>query len=137
MSPSYPLIPGPPFLLDHLLGLLFLVQHRVHEFLRLPRRGDGFGISGLASRKRSNLRRGWRLPCLLYLPLPSNFGVASLLFTQALFAERFFTAKHHLGKVWLAVVGLLMVTFYGAYILRNSLNRESRATHRHEWNYRS
>ena len=46
-----------------------------------------------------------------------NFGVAPLLFLQVLYGRLFFSSSVLLGWFWFAVVPLVMVAYYGTYLL--------------------
>lgn len=46
-----------------------------------------------------------------------TFGVAPLLFLQVLYGRLFFTSSVLLGWFWFAVVPLVMVAYYGTYLL--------------------
>ncbi|HEY3294239.1 MAG TPA: hypothetical protein VGL38_02250 [bacterium] len=125
MSPSYPLIPGPPFLIDHLLGLLFVV-HVV--FMNFVIAAPPLMVWYLWTRQQDGKQfADWLAAALpVNFSFAINFGVASLLFTQVLFAERFFTANIILGKVWLAVILLLLLGFYAAYAANRILRKFNR-----------
>lgn len=124
MNPGYPLIPGPPFLLDHLLGLLFIVHIVFMNFVvAAPVVMVWFLWSRQSDGKQYATWLAAALPVAFTFAI--NFGVASLLFTQTLFAERFFTANIILGKTWLLVILFLMLAFYGVYVVKRSLTKES------------
>ncbi len=124
MTSPYPPIPGSPFLLDHLLGLVFVIHILFMNYLIAapvlalfylwthPTQGKPF-------------TRWLAAPLPVMFTFAITFGVASLLFVQVLFAERFFTANIILGNLWLAVIGLLMAAFYGAYILKRIVAKET------------
>jgi hypothetical protein len=46
-----------------------------------------------------------------------TLGVAALLFLQVLYGRVFFTSAVVMGWWWLSVIGLLIVTYYAAYLL--------------------
>jgi hypothetical protein len=46
-----------------------------------------------------------------------TFGVAALLFLQVLYGRLFFTSSVLMGWFWLSVVPLVIVAYYGAYLL--------------------
>jgi hypothetical protein len=122
MSPSYPLIPGPPFLLDHLLGLLF-IMHII--FMNFVIASPVLILWYLwAKQEHGKQFAVWLASALVVaFSFAINFGVASLLFTQVLFADRFFTANIILGIVWISIIGLLMAAFYGAYLTSSAIKR--------------
>jgi len=45
-----------------------------------------------------------------------NLGVAPLLFLQVLYGQFFYTSSVLMGVYWLAVVGVLIIAYYSAYI---------------------
>ncbi len=47
-----------------------------------------------------------------------NFGVAPLLFLNALYGNLFYTSSILMGTYWLAAIGLLIVTYYSLYIFK-------------------
>ncbi len=51
------------------------------------------------------------------LSLTITFGVAPLLFLQVLYGRLFFTSSVLIGWYWFAVVPLVMVAYYGTYLL--------------------
>jgi protein SCO1/2 len=53
------------------------------------------------------------LPALMAATI--TFGVAPLLFLQALHGRAFFTSSILMGWIWLAIVPLAMAAYYGAY----------------------
>jgi hypothetical protein len=122
---GYPPLPGSPMLLDHLLGLLFLVHVLFMNYIvAAPLLTTWY----LWVRFRTD---GRQVAAWLAAPLPVmftfaiNFGVASLLFVQVLYADRFFTANIILGNIWLAVIILLMTAFYGAYFVHRTLSKKN------------
>lgn len=46
-----------------------------------------------------------------------NFGVAPLLFVQALFGQFFYSSSILMGSYWLAIVPMLIVTYVAAYLI--------------------
>jgi hypothetical protein len=46
-----------------------------------------------------------------------TLGVAALLFLQVLYGRVFFVSAVVIGRWWLSVIGLLIVTYYAAYLL--------------------
>jgi hypothetical protein len=46
-----------------------------------------------------------------------TFGVAPLLFLQVLYGRLFFTSTILMGWFWLAVIAILILAYYGAYLL--------------------
>ncbi len=114
---GYPLLPAPAMLLDHLLGLVFIVHVIFMNFVAAA----PFVIAWylLAKGEDGRQRAQWMTGVLpVAFTFAINFGVGALLFVQALYAEKFFTANIILGSAWLSVIGLLMAAFYGTYLLK-------------------
>ena len=53
-----------------------------------------------------------------------NLGVAPLLFLQVLYGQFLYTSSILMGVYWLSIVGLLIVSYYAAYIYRLIDDRE-------------
>jgi len=121
MSP-FPPISGPPMLLDHLLGLMFVVHVVFMNFVLAAPLVMVWNLwSGGDERRRF---AGWLAGALpVAFTFTITFGVAGLLFVQALCPDRFYTANILLGKIWLAVIPLLMAAFYGAYLARSRVTK--------------
>jgi len=47
-----------------------------------------------------------------------NLGVAPLLFLQVLYGQFFYTSSILMGVYWLSIVGILIVSYYAAYVYR-------------------
>lgn len=64
------------------------------------------------------LRLVHRLAVLLPLVIAFavNFGVAPLLFSQVLYGHFFYTSSILMASFWLAVIPLLIIAYYGAYL---------------------
>lgn len=71
--------------------------------------GFGRGTSGPVSRHVSR-----KLPTVVALTV--NFGVAPLLFMQVLYGQFFYVSDVLMGPYWLAVIGLVILAYYGSYI---------------------
>jgi len=54
-----------------------------------------------------------------------NLGVAPLLFLQVLYGQFFYTSSVLMGVYWLAIIGILIVSYYAAYIYRLMEDRSS------------
>jgi len=52
-----------------------------------------------------------------------NLGVAPLLFLQVLYGQFLYTSSILMGVYWLAIVGLLIISYYAAYVYRLMNNR--------------
>jgi hypothetical protein len=114
---SFPLLPAPAMLLDHLLGLVFIVHVIFMNFVAAAPFVVAWYL--LVKGERGRQRARWLVSVMpVAFTLAINFGVACLLFVQALFSQRFFTANVILGSTWLAVIGLLLAAFYGTYIAK-------------------
>jgi hypothetical protein len=122
---AMPPLPAPGFLLSHLLGLVFLCHIVFMNFIlaapflilwyNLTRRKEPYFAEWLTA----------ALPIAFTFAI--NFGVASLLFTQALFTEPFYTANIILGTIWLSVVPLLILAFYGSYLAKSQIVRHPKS----------
>jgi hypothetical protein len=55
-----------------------------------------------------------RLP--LYLPFAITVGIAPLLFIQVLYGHFFYTSSILMASYWIAVIPLLIISYYGLYI---------------------
>ena len=64
------------------------------------------------------LRLAHRLAVLLPLVIAFavNFGVAPLLFSQVLYGHLFYTSSILMASFWLAVIPILILAYYGAYL---------------------
>jgi hypothetical protein len=113
-------LPAPAWLLWALLMLTFFL-HLVPMNLVL-----GGSIVGAIARVRG--RRGDRpqdaeLARLIVKAMPTlisvtvTMGVAALLFLQVLYGRVFFVSAIVMGWWWLGVIGLLVLTYYAAYLL--------------------
>jgi hypothetical protein len=113
-------LPAPAWLLWALLLLTFYL-HLIPMNLVL-----GGSILGAIARVRA--RRGDRphdaalahmvvkaMPVLISAAV--SLGVAALLFLQVLYGRLFFPSAIVMGWWWLAVIGLLILAYYGAYLL--------------------
>ena len=112
-------LPAPVGLLRFLLLLTF--------FLHLVPMNLILGGSVIAAVSRVRGRRGAPHAMELYhwftrfTPVLTaaavSFGVAPLLFLQALYGRLFFSAAVTMGWLWLAVIPCLLLAYYGAYLL--------------------
>lgn len=113
-------LPAPLWLLQALLVLTFFL-HLIPMNLVL-----GGSILGAVARVRA--RRGGRphdaalahlavkaMPILISAAV--SMGVAALLFLQVLYGRVFFPSAIVMGWWWLAVIGLLILAYYAAYLL--------------------
>lgn len=117
-SPEVLPLPAPASLLHGLLLLTFLLHLLFMNGL------VGGAVIALWSRLRSRTaddlhsdlatRIGKLLPTLMAATV--TFGVAPLLFLQALYGRYFFTSSILIGWSWFAVVPLLLLGYYGTYL---------------------
>lgn len=109
-------LPAAPWLLWSLLMLTFVV-HVVAMNVVL-----GGSVITAAARIFSG-HEGQRLAKSFGKAMPTvvataiTFGVAPLLFLQALYGRLFFTSAVLLARYWLAVVPLVILAYYGTYLL--------------------
>lgn len=109
-------LPAPPWLMWGLLMLTFFIHVIAMNFV--------LGGSVIALFARS--RRGGdalRLSRWIGKVLPTavaatvTFGVAPLLFLQVLYGRLFFSSAVLMAWYWLAVVPLVILAYYGAYVI--------------------
>jgi hypothetical protein len=109
-------LPAPLWLLRSLLLLTFFLHLLAMNFVL------GGSIIAAVARARSksseNLMRlgqwfGRSMPVMI--PAAITFGVAPLLFLQALYGRLFFTSSVLMGWYWWSVVPVLIVAYYCAY----------------------
>lgn len=109
-------LPAPPLLLWALLMLTFLL-HVIPMNVVL----GGSIISAAARFRRGDDAR--RLAAWFGKVMPSavaatiTFGVAPLLFVQALYGRLFFSSSVLMARFWFAVVPILIVAYYGTYLV--------------------
>jgi hypothetical protein len=113
-SPDPLPLPSPPSLLWALLMLTFAV-HVIAMNLVL-----GGSILAAVTRFRRNEERD-RLTSFIGKAMPTlvaaavTFGVAPLLFLQTLYGRLFFSSAVLMGWIWLAIVPIVIVAYYGTY----------------------
>ena len=121
---SFPPVPAPPMLLDHLLGLVFVVHAVFVNFvLAAPLVITWLLWTGAENKQVYASWLAGALPVAFTFAI--NFGVASLLFVQALFPDRFYTANILLSKIWLAVIPIMMAAFYFAYVVKRLIAKHT------------
>jgi hypothetical protein len=113
----FPLIPAPPFLLSHLLGLVFVV-HVVFMNFVVAAPFVILWYSWFRTREERFVAAWLSSVLPVAFTFAINFGVACLLFIQTLFPDRFFTSNILLGGTWLSMILLLLLAFYGAYVTK-------------------
>lgn len=125
MSPAIPLAdplaqPAPPGLLWALLQLTFLL-HLVAMNVVLG--GSLLALHWRFSRREEGAKQRAALLAFFAKSLPVavaatvTFGVAPLLFVQVLYGRLFFTSSILMAWYWLAIVPLVILAYYGAYLL--------------------
>lgn len=109
-------LPAPPWFLWTLLIVTFVVHVMAMNLVL------GGSIIAAVARLRgsddeSKLARsmGKLMPTLVATAI--TFGVAPLLFVQALYGHLFFTSSVLMAWFWWAVVPILIVAYYGTYLL--------------------
>ncbi len=119
---GFPAIPGSPFMLDHLLGLLFVLHLVFMNYVfAAPWVIAWYTIvKGEEGRTRAQWLAAALPPAFTFA---INFGVACLLFVQVLFPKPFFTANILLGGKWLSVIAWLLISFYSVYLLQKLLSK--------------
>ncbi|MBI5059264.1 hypothetical protein HZB60_05720 [candidate division KSB1 bacterium] len=120
---GFPAVPASAFLLDHLLGLLFILHVLFMNYVLIA----PFVIAWflIAKGNRGRLRARWMSAALpVAYTFAINLGVACLLFVQVLFPGKFFTANILIGSAWLGVIGLLLASFYGVYLVKLWIENE-------------
>lgn len=91
--------------IGHLLFMNTLLGSAIMAFAEGMREGSSTPVGRHVSRK---------LPTTVALTV--NFGVAPLLFMQVLYGQFFYVSDILMGPYWLAVVGLVILAYYGSYI---------------------
>lgn len=111
-------LPAPPALLWGLLILTFFLHLLFMNFVL------GGSVIAVASRSRSHRSDdAAKLSHWLGKAMPTavaaavTFGVAPLLFLQALYGRLFFSSSVLMAWLWLAIVPLLILAYYGAYAI--------------------
>lgn len=130
MNPVMPLpdptgLPAPVWLLETLLVFTFLL-HLLPMNLILGGgfvtawavlRGRKLGARGDAEGRARHEALAARIAKLM--PVSTAFtitlGIAPLLFVQVLYGQLFYTSSVLMAWIWLSVIGLLMIGYYGTY----------------------
>ena len=113
-------LPAPAWLLWALLLLTFFL-HVIPMNLVLG--GSIIGAIARVRGRRSDRPHEAHLAHLIVKAMPVlisatvTLGVAALLFLQVLYGRVFFVSAVLMGWWWLSVIGLLIVTYYAAYLL--------------------
>lgn len=117
-------LPAPVWLLQGLMVFTFIL-HLLPMNLIL---GGGFATAWAAWRGKALAARGdargrhyeeLAARVVKLLPVATAFtitlGIAPLLFLQVLYGQLFYTSSVLMAWIWLAVIGLLMIGYYGYY----------------------
>lgn len=112
LVPAAGTIPVPQLLFDVLLVATFAL----HIILMNIVVGGVFIALARAARGTFDLPGGYtgKLPTLMALTI--NLGVAPLLFVQVVYGAFGYTSSVLMGSFWLAVVGVLIIGYYGLYV---------------------
>ncbi len=83
----------------------------------------GGGIIALAGHIKGNpssepVRRDLSGRLTIIIALAVNFGVAPLLFLQALYGQFIYVSSQLMAVYWLSVIGILILAYYGAYLYK-------------------
>lgn len=109
-------MPAPPWLLAGLLLLTFFLHLVPMNFVL----GGSLiaAVSRLRGGEDSSRLVAWMtkvMPTMLATAI--TFGVAPLLFVQALYGRLFFSSAVLMAWFWFAVVPLVIIAYYGTYVL--------------------
>ncbi len=109
-------LPAPPWLLWSLLLLTFFVHLVAMNFVL------GGSLIAAVGRLRGGEDRvtltRWIAKAMpVAIATTITFGVAPLLFLQALYGRLFFTSSILMAWLWLAVIPVLILAYYGAYAI--------------------
>lgn len=110
-------LPAPAWLLWALLLLTFFLHLLA---MNAVLGGSIISATALARRSSDHHRRlassiGKALPTLVAAAV--TFGVAPLLFLQALYGRLLFTSSILMGWFWFAVIPILILAYYGTYLI--------------------
>jgi hypothetical protein len=110
-------LPAPAWLLWALLLLTFFLHLLA---MNAVLGGSIISAAALARRSSEHHRRlassiGKVMPTLVAAAV--TFGVAPLLFLQALYGRLMFTSSILMGWVWLSVIPILILAYYGTYLI--------------------
>lgn len=124
-------LPGPVWLMTALLLLTFTL----HVFMMNAAFGGGLWtlwnyIRGRNSEHPHSRRLAHELsqalPVLLAFTI--TLGVAALLFVQVLYGNFLYASSIVIGSVWICVIPLVMVAYYGYYYVANTAEKGSGKT---------
>jgi hypothetical protein len=112
-------LPAPAWLLQTLLVFTFVLHVLAMNFLV-----GGVTMMALAGRKAGGSRFHAKLRDRLSKALPVTMamtitlGIAPLLFLQVLYGQFFYTSSILMAWPWMAVIPLLILSYYGLYIVQ-------------------
>lgn len=112
-------LPAPAWLLQALLLLTFVLHLLAMNFLV-----GGVVFMGLAFRRRDRggfyTKLGDRISKALpvVMAMTITLGIAPLLFVQVLYGQAFYTTSALMAWPWFAIVPMLLVAYYGLYIVQ-------------------
>ncbi|MCF8045849.1 MAG: hypothetical protein K9J83_08300 [Desulfarculaceae bacterium] len=91
----------------HILVMNAMLGSGIIAFVNTWRKGGGTGDT-------VNRSISGKLPFTIAFTV--NFGVAPLLFLQALYGQFIYTSSVLMGVYWLSIAGLVIIAYYSAYI---------------------
>jgi hypothetical protein len=112
------LIPGPESLQvpSLVLRILLILTFVLHLFLMNIALGGSILNAAYRLRRKEAAQAASCLPTTIALAV--NLGVPPLLFVQVLFGQFFYTSSVLMASYWLAVVPILILAYYAAYLMR-------------------
>jgi hypothetical protein len=101
--------------------VLLILTFTIHILLMNAMLGSG--IIAFASRLTSDrttrdLQKDVSGKLTILMAFTINFGVAPLLFLQALYGHFFYTSSQLMAVFWLSVIGVLIIGYYSAYLYK-------------------
>ena len=100
----------------HILAMNAMLGSGIIAFVNTLRKGRETG-------KTVNRSISRKLPFTIAFTV--NFGVAPLLFLQALYGQFIYTSSVLMGVFWLSIAGLLIIAYYSAYIYNFRFDRQN------------
>ncbi|MFO7751709.1 MAG: hypothetical protein R6V41_01175 [Desulfobacteraceae bacterium] len=91
----------------HILAMNAMLGSGIIAFVNTLRKGGGTG---------DTVNRGISRKLPFTIAFTVNFGVAPLLFLQALYGQFIYTSSVLMGVFWLSIAGLVIIAYYSAYI---------------------
>ena len=117
LAPPSPLGSPAPYALLVALKVLGFTLHALPMSLWYT----GLALALVLHARGSEPAREWASRLSKQMPLVVafgiNFGVVPLLFLQVLYGRLFFTSSILMAWLWLAIVPLVILAYYGAYLL--------------------